>query len=132
MRLGIMETTTTNDKLCQSFEAVFNNYVICRKICTYLPISDLPRMASLSTLFQYCPNVNIICSWISYNQMVIFCRSVATKEKAERPKKAVADFFFWEYFHRLWGRLIGLVFFIPFVDIQQIILQFCDTIPSFP
>jgi cytochrome c oxidase assembly protein subunit 15 len=23
--------------------------------------------------------------------------------------------FFWEYFHRLWGRLIGLVFFIPFV-----------------
>lgn len=23
--------------------------------------------------------------------------------------------FFWEWFHRLWGRLIGLVFFIPFV-----------------
>jgi cytochrome c oxidase assembly protein subunit 15 len=23
--------------------------------------------------------------------------------------------FFWEYFHRLWGRLIGLVFFLPFV-----------------
>jgi cytochrome c oxidase assembly protein subunit 15 len=23
--------------------------------------------------------------------------------------------FFWEYFHRLWGRLIGLVFFLPFL-----------------
>jgi len=23
--------------------------------------------------------------------------------------------FFWEWFHRLWGRLIGIVFFIPFV-----------------
>src|SRR5687767_844565 len=23
--------------------------------------------------------------------------------------------FFWEWFHRLWGRLIGVVFFIPFV-----------------
>lgn len=23
--------------------------------------------------------------------------------------------FFWEWFHRLWGRLIGLVFFVPFV-----------------
>jgi heme a synthase len=23
--------------------------------------------------------------------------------------------FFWEWFHRLWGRLIGLVFFLPFV-----------------
>lgn len=23
--------------------------------------------------------------------------------------------FFWEYFHRLWGRLIGLVFIIPFI-----------------
>ena len=23
--------------------------------------------------------------------------------------------FFWEYFHRLWGRLIGIVFFIPLV-----------------
>ena len=23
--------------------------------------------------------------------------------------------FFWEYFHRLWGRLMGLVFFIPFL-----------------
>ena len=21
--------------------------------------------------------------------------------------------FFWEYFHRLWGRLIGIIFFIP-------------------
>jgi len=30
----------------------------------------------------------------------------------------LADFkriFFWEYFHRLWGRLIGIVFIIPFV-----------------
>lgn len=30
----------------------------------------------------------------------------------------LADFkfiFFWEWFHRLWGRLIGVVFFIPFV-----------------
>src|ERR1043165_4876211 len=23
--------------------------------------------------------------------------------------------FFWEWFHRLWGRLIGLVFLIPFI-----------------
>ena len=23
--------------------------------------------------------------------------------------------FFWEYFHRLWGRLIGVVFIIPFI-----------------
>ena len=23
--------------------------------------------------------------------------------------------FFWEYFHRLWGRIIGIVFIIPFV-----------------
>src|SRR5690349_12922950 len=23
--------------------------------------------------------------------------------------------FFWEWFHRLWGRLIGVVFFIPFI-----------------
>lgn len=25
------------------------------------------------------------------------------------------NIFFWEWFHRLWGRLIGVVFFIPFV-----------------
>ena len=23
--------------------------------------------------------------------------------------------FFWEYIHRVWGRLIGLIFFIPFI-----------------
>ena len=23
--------------------------------------------------------------------------------------------FFWEYFHRIWGRLIGLIFFIPLI-----------------
>jgi len=26
--------------------------------------------------------------------------------------------FFWEYFHRLWGRLIGIVFFIPLIFLQ--------------
>ena len=25
------------------------------------------------------------------------------------------EIFFWEYFHRLWGRLIGIVFIIPFI-----------------
>jgi cytochrome c oxidase assembly protein subunit 15 len=25
------------------------------------------------------------------------------------------NIFFWEYFHRIWGRLIGVVFFVPFI-----------------
>ncbi len=29
--------------------------------------------------------------------------------------QAFKGIFFWEYFHRLWGRLIGLVFIVPFV-----------------
>ena len=33
---------------------------------------------------------------------------------------SVGDFkfiFFWEWFHRLWGRLLGLVFLVPFFNI---------------
>ena len=33
--------------------------------------------------------------------------------------------FFWEYFHRLWGRLIGIVFIIPLI-----IFYFFNKIPN--
>lgn len=29
--------------------------------------------------------------------------------------EAFRGIFWWEYFHRLWGRIIGLVFFVPFI-----------------
>ena len=66
-----------------------------RPILGFLPpLSEYEWNRSLSTLYEFPEYIKI------NNGMNL-----------EEFKKI----FFWEYFHRLWGRLIGIVFFIPLV-----------------
>ena len=46
-------------------------------------------------LYQNSPEYRYINTWMDLN--------------------AFKDIFWWEYIHRLWGRLIGIVFFLPFI-----------------
>ena len=66
-----------------------------RPLLGLLPPSSENEWVRIFELYKLSPEYNQINSWMTLSDFKFI--------------------FFWEYFHRVWGRLIGILFLIPFL-----------------